>query len=157
MNMKKLFTTIAMLVMAGLSSTAMAAISASVSVAPSVATINQKVTASVLITNGSASAVQILALAITANYNGNPLSRLPCALDVYAPGPSVPVVSVPGNGSATVPLNAVFFSPSTGVTGAGSGKFYIGAYVQTSDGSVTAAYSAGQVSINPLPLPPSEQ
>lgn len=155
--MRKLFTTITMVVMAALSSNAMAAIDAKVTVSPSTAIINQKVTANVLITNGSGSILNLSSLAITANYNGNPGSRLPAALDVYSLGPNSPVITVPANGSTTVPLNAVFFSPSTGVTGSGTGKFYIGAYVQTSDGSVTSAYSAGQVSVNPIALPASEQ
>lgn len=155
--MRTLFTTIATLVMAGLSSSAWAAIAATVSVSPSSATINQKVTANVLVINNSASIVNLTSLSITANYNGVAGSRIPCALDVYNIGPNAPIVTVPANGSTTVPLNAVFFSPSTGVTGSGTGKFYIGAYVQTSDGSVTSAYSAGQVAINPLALPATEQ
>lgn len=143
-----LFTIIALLIFA-VSQTALAAISAVVSVSPSSATINQPVTANVAISN-TGSAINLSSLKITANYNGNPLSRVPAAFSVMNLGPNAPVVSLAANATTTIPFKAVFFAPSTGVTGSGSGEYYIGAIFQTADGSNYAASTAGEVTVDPI-------
>lgn len=139
---------------------AFAALSAVVTVSPSSVYINQMVTASVAIDN-TGSSMNLSSLSITANYNGVPGSRIPAAFSVLNLGPNSPSIALGGgSGQAgvvtTIPMQAVFFAPSTGITGSGSGKFYVGATFYTSDGSVTSAATAGRVTVNPLPLPASQ-
>lgn len=151
-----LLTIIALLVLA-VGHNAMAAISAVVTASPSTAIINQPVTASIAISNTGSSAYTITALKITATYNGNPLSKVPAAFSVFNLGPNAPSLSVPALLTTTIPMQAVFFAPSTGVTGSGTGKYYIGATFTLSDGSNNAATTAGQVTVNPVPLPAAQR
>jgi hypothetical protein len=129
---------------------AFALLSAVVSVSPSSARINQLVTASVAISNTGSSALTLSNLDITATYNGNPTSRVAAAFGKFSVGPNAANLSLPAASTVTVPVQAVFFAPSTGLTGTGSGQYYIGANFATSDGSVTRAATAGRVTIDPL-------
>lgn len=135
---------------------AFAALSAVVTVSPSTALINQLVTASVAI-NNTGSTVNLTNISITANYNGRPGSKVPSAFSNFNIGPNAPIITIAGSATTTIPLQAVFFAPSTGVTGSGTGKFYIGSTFYTSDGSVTSAATAGLLTVNPLPLPITQQ
>lgn len=136
-------------------SNAFAALSAIVTASPTTAYINQLVTASVAI-NNTGSAMNLNSLSITATYNGVGGTKVPAAFSVLNLGPNSPNIALAGSATTTIPMQAVFFAPSTGVTGSGTGKFYIGATFYTSDGSVTSAATAGQVTVNPLPLPASQ-
>lgn len=132
-------------------SNSFADLSAIVSASPSTAYINQLVTASIAI-NNTGSAMSLTSLQITANYNGVRGSKIPASFSVLNLGPNSPNISLPGSATTTIPMQAVFFAPSTGTTGNGSGKYYIGATFTTSDGSITSAATAGQVTVNPLPF-----
>lgn len=148
--MKTKFYSLFMLVALLVGTQAFAALSAVVSVSPSTATINQLVTASVAISN-TGSAINLQSLNITANYNGVAGGKVPAAFSSLNLGPNSPFLSLAANATTTVPMQAIFFSPSTGVTGSGSGQYFIGANFSTSDGSVTSAGTAGRVTVNPLP------
>lgn len=133
-----------------------AALSMVVTASPNPALINQLVTASVAI-NNTGSALNITTLNITASYNGSTTSRIPAAFSVFNIGPNSPNLVLAANATTTVPMQAVFFAPSTGVTGSGTGKFYIGANLVASDGSVTTAATSAALTVNPIALPLTQQ
>lgn len=153
--MKNIKVTLFSLLALVMASNAFATIGAVVSVSPSTALINQLVTASISITN-TGSAMNLTSLAITANYNGVAGSRVSAAFSTFNLGPNAPNLALAANSTTVVPMQAIFFAPSTGVTGSGTGKYYIGATFTTSDGSITSAATAGRVTVNPLPLPQSQ-
>lgn len=154
--MKNYLTTIIALFVMTIGHTAMAALSAVVTVSPATAIINQPVTASIAISN-TGSAMTLTTLKISSTYNGNPLSRVPAAYSTYNFGPNAVGLSLPANLTTVIPMSAIFFSPSTGITGSGTGKYVIGALFSTSDGSVTSAATGGEVTINPVPLPANQR
>lgn len=140
-----------------LGTNAFAALSAVVSVTNSPVKINQKVNVLVTISNTSASALTLNSLYITATANGKGGTKPPAAFSVFNTGPNAPSLTLAANLVTVVPMQANFFYPSTGITGAGTGQYYIGATFTTTDGSITSAATAGQVTVNPLPLPASER
>jgi hypothetical protein len=146
-----LFTIVAVVVLA-MSHNAMAALSAVVSVSPSTVIINQPAGISVAISN-TGSAMTLSNLNITASYNGVSGGRVPAAYSFYVPNS----VSLAANLTTTVPMQAVFFAPSTGITGSGSGYYAVGANFSTSDGSNVSAQTAGVLTVNPVPLPAYER
>lgn len=131
-------------------------LSGSVSVTPITATINQMVTANVSISNSASTNLTLTGLSITATYNGVAGGKIPSAFSTFNIGPNAPVVQIPGNLTTVVPMQAIFFAPSTGVTGAGTGQYYIGATFSTSDGSVTSTATSGNLKVNPIALPLSQ-
>ncbi len=157
--MKNYFHTLILVLILGVGHNAMAAISASVSLSPSTTTINHPVSVSLAISNTGSSQLTVTNIKITATSTSNPSSsRLPMALSVFNGGPNAAAITVGPNATTTIPGGqAVFFSPSTGVTGSGSGTYSVGATVYTSDGSVTAASVSGVATINPVPLPAYER
>lgn len=131
------------------------AITATITAGPTPALINQKINCVVNVANSGGSAVTILAVQplLKATGSANPPGAACAAGDVDLNSPNN---IVPAGGSVNVPFGAVFFAPSTGPIGAGSGTYDISCMVQTSDGSNTSP-TAAVVTVNPLPLPVSEQ
>lgn len=136
---------------------AMAALSAIVTLANSTAIINQQMPANVVISNTGASAVTLTGLQITATATGCVGCKIPAAFSQINFGPNAPGLSIPALLTTSIPFNAIFFAPSTGITGSGTGTYSIGATVYTSDGSVFGAGTAGVATVNPVPLPASER
>jgi hypothetical protein len=157
MNMKKYIFTAFLMLFLAIGQTALAALSAIVTVAQSPVTINQQVTANVNISNTGGTALTLTSLFITASASGSPTDRVPAAYSKYNFGPNATQLVIPANGNLIVPMNANFFSPSTGITGAGSGVYTIGATFTTSDGSLTTSAVGGNVTVNPVLLPASER
>lgn len=153
--MKQLFTVLTLLALT-VGSNAFAALSAVVTMSPNPARINQLVTASIAIQNTGA-ATTLTNLNITAAYSQNALSRIPAAYSQFNLGPNSPYLGLAANATTIVPMQVVFFSPSTGITGSGTGQYMVGANFTTSDGTVTSAAYSGPVTVNPLPLPLSQQ
>lgn len=133
------------------------AMTASLAISPSTVIINQPIACSLTISNSGGSAVNVLSVVPTAIVHGSspPDAVESCALGVVNLGPGQ-VVAVPASGSLTFGFGVVFFGPSTGPIGAGSGTFDIGANVSSSDGSNFAA-SGVQVTVNPIAQPTTEQ
>ena len=127
-----------------------AALSAAVSASPTTVRINQPVAVSVSISN-TGSALNIQSLSITANYNGVPGGRIPAAFSVLNLGPNSPFIALAANATTVVPMTAVFFAPSNGVTGSGSGQYFIGANFSANDGSITSAGTAARITVTSLP------
>lgn len=154
----KYFLTIILLLTAAVGHNAMAALSAVVSVSPSTSTINKPVSVSIAISNTGSSQLTVTNLRVTATSTSNPTSsRLPAAFSVFNTGPNFSITVGP-NATTTIPGGQViFFSPSTGITGSGSGTYSVGATVYTSDGSITNASTAGVETVNPIPLPAYER
>lgn len=146
---RKPFIALTSIVALVFSSNVFAALSATLSASPSTATINQLVDVRVAISN-TGSAMNLTSLNITANYNGVPGGKVPAAFSTLNLGPNSPFLSLPANLTTTVPMQAIFFAPSTGVTGSGSGVYHIGANFSTSDGSITSAAMGTSVTVNPL-------
>lgn len=114
--------------------------------------INQQFPVNISISNAGSS-FNLTGLSVTANYNGTPTSKVPFAVSQYNFGPNAPVLSIAGpNTTTTIPVNLVFFSPSTGLTGTGTGAYYIGATIYGSDGSVTGVTTAAQAKVNNIPF-----
>lgn len=153
MKTKKLTALASLLLL--IATNSFAALSAIVTASPSSVLINQLVTASVAI-NNTGSAMNLTSLRITATYNGVTGTKVPAAFSVLNLGPNSPNIALAGSATTTIPMQAVFFAPSTGPTGTGTGRFYIGATFTTSDGSITQAATAGQVAVDPIPLPASQ-
>lgn len=145
--MKNKIYSVAVLIGFLMASNVFAALSASVSGSPSTVRINQPVAVSVSISN-TGSALSLQSLNITANYNGVSGGKVPAAFSVLNLGANSPSIALAANATTVIPMTAVFFSPSTGVTGSGSGQFYVGANFQTSDGSVTSAGTAARITVN---------
>jgi hypothetical protein len=147
-----LFTLIAFVVLAS-GHSAFATIGAVVTSSQSSVQINQPVTVNVAISNSGSSALTLSNLSITASYNDVPGGRVPAAFSFYVPNS----VSLPALTTTTVPMQAVFFSPSTGITNSGTGYFGIGANFNTSDGSITSAATGVHQTVTPVPLPAYER
>lgn len=155
MNMRYISTVIILLVMA-VSGNAFAAVSATATISPSSTTINRPVSVIVAFRNGTASQLTITNVQLTvASSSGGSTSRIPAAFSVWNQGPNASV-TVSGGPNVTTSFNGgqiVFFSPSTGVTGSGTGTFNIGGTVYTSDGSVTAISVGASATVDPIPNP----
>lgn len=152
--MKTLFCILGVLILMTPNVFANAFITASVS--PSTSIINQPVHLNLAISNAG-STFKVTNIAITANYNGTPGGKIPMAVSVFNFGPNAPSMSVTGPDATTnIGANLVFFAPSTGVTGTGSGKYYIGATVYGDDGSVTTVTTAARATVDPIALPDSQ-
>jgi len=139
-----------------LTTNAFAALSAVVVASPNNLYINQQTTAIVAITNTGA-ATTLSSLNITATFNGVGGTKVPAAFSVLNLGPNSPTMAIAvgttlAPTTTNIPMQAVFFAPSTGSTNSGSGQFYIGANFSTTDGTVTSAATAGRVTVHPLPF-----
>lgn len=130
---------------------ALAALSVSASVSPNPTTINHPVSVSLAV-NNTGSQLTVTNIKLTATSTQAPSSsRLPVAFSVYNQNSPL---TVGANATTTISGGQViFFSPSTGITGSGSGTYSIGGLVYTSDGSITPISAAGVSTINPIPLP----
>lgn len=150
--MKYFITTVLFVVLAA-GHSAFAAITASLSPSESTVTINRPVKLSLSISNTGSSQLTVTNIKLTATSTQNPTSsRLPVAFSVFAPNQAA--ITVGPNATTVIPGGQViFFSPSTGITGSGSGTYSVGGTVYTSDGSITGVTSAGVVEVDPVPLP----
>lgn len=133
------------------------AMTASLTVSPSTVIINQPIACSLTVSNSGGSAVNVLSIQPNAIVHASspPNAVESAALGVVNLGPGA-VVSVPASGSVTYGFSVIFFAPSTGPIGAGSGTFDIGALVSASDGS-NFTPTAQSVTVNPIALPVTEQ
>lgn len=158
--MKNYLFTIIALVIALTSQSAMAALSATASVSPSTSTVNLPVAVSLAISNTGSSQLTVTNIQLTASATGaSPgTSRIPAAFTVFNTGPNNVAITVGPNATTTIPAGmVVFFSPSTGITGSGSGTYSVGGTFYTSDGSTTPVGIAGIATVNPIPLPAYER
>lgn len=133
------------------------ALSATIAVSPSTVLINQNSVATLTISNSGGANVNVTGVSPQVVFTGAPNYEINGGVAVS----NVPLsagtnVVVPAGGSLILPFNVVCFSPSTGPIGAGSGTYNVGAVCQTSDGSVFSP-TAATLTVNPLPLPVSEQ
>lgn len=158
----KYFITLTLILMTVMTNQVMASIgSAVVSLSPSTTTINHPQSISLALFNTvGASQLTVTNVVITATSTSNPSSsRLPYALSVFnqqAPN-AVPITLAAGATTTANVGNIIFFSPSTGITGSGTGTYSVGATIYTSDGAITAAATSGVATINPIPLPAYER
>ena len=131
-------------------------LSATISLTPATAQINQPVIATLVITNSGSSAVSLLSVTPNIIYTGasEPYAA-PANLGVVALGPGQ-VTLIGASGTLTLSFTSNIFAPSTGPLGAGFGTFSIGALCYTSDGSVFAP-TAATVFVNPIALAAAEQ
>lgn len=130
---------------------AMAALSVVASLTPSTTTINHPVSVNLAI-NNTGSQLVLNNVKLTATSTQAPSSsRLPVAISVFNPNSNLTIAA---NSTTTITAGQViFFSPSTGITGSGSGTYSVGGTIYTSDGSITPVSAAGVATINPIPLP----
>jgi len=135
---------------------AMAALSAVASLSPSTTTINHPVNVSLAISNTSGSILTLNNVKLTATSTLAPVSsRVPVAFSVFNQASGMTIAA---NSTTTIPVGqAVFFSPSTGITGSSGRTFSVGGLFYTSDGSITAVETAGIATINPIPLPAAQR
>lgn len=152
--MRKFISTLFLLVSALAMNPAMAAIVITASGSPSTTTINHPVAVSLSISN-TGSQVTVTNLGLTATSTQSPTSsKLPIAVSIFNVGPNAPSIVLPANLTTSITAGQmIFFSPSTGITGSGSGTYSIGGVLYTSDGSITPVTKAGVITINPIPLP----
>lgn len=133
------------------------AMTATISMSPSSGYINQKMNGSLTISNSGGSSVLVTSIQPQTKLTGSPSIDINTGVAVSLPplgqGQNI---TVPASGSLVFPISFVFFGPSTGPIGAGSGTFDCGAVCQSSDGSIFSPTPA-TVTINPLPLPVTEQ
>jgi hypothetical protein len=132
------------------------AMTATISCSPSAVQINQKVTATITVSNDGASSVNVQGIRLYANYTGG--GNAPQTSVAYGqPNLSAgATVSVAASGSTVFPVDLVFFAPSTGLLGAGSGTFDVSAQINSSDGSVFAP-TATLVSVDQITFADSQQ
>jgi len=109
--------------------------SATIALSSTKVAVNQKLTATLTISNSGATNVSVTSVQPITNYTGGPQEPVGCALGDVPTGPGYPQIVV-ASGTLAVPFDVVFFYQSTGVAGGGSGTYDIGALIQTSDGSV---------------------
>lgn len=125
------------------------AITASISLGPNPAKVNQPVRCVLNVANSGGSALNIISAYPQASVTGiSPPPAVACAMGDVDLSTSIHF-SVPPSGSVNLPFNAVFFGPSTDPLGAGT--FTVGCQVNMSDGSTIAA-STATVVINQLVL-----
>lgn len=129
------------------------AMTATISALPTTVLINQPSNMTLTISNSGGAAVTVVGIQPTAIPTG--ATNASCGIGVPAISSGFNV-SVPASGSLVFPFSVVFFAPSTGPIGAGSGTYSVGAVCETSDGSVFSP-TAATVTVNPIALPVSEQ
>lgn len=125
------------------------AVTATISVNPSTAIINQPVNGSVTISNSGGAPVTLLYCEPKAKMTGSVSSELNTGMAVSQSVPLGSPMTVPASGTLVVPLTYVFFAPS------GSSTYDCFCTLQTSDGSVVNASPAATVTVQPIPLPAS--
>lgn len=135
------------------------AMTATVSLNPATALINQSITATYTVSNDGATAVNVTSIAPLAYVTGGTVGE-PIGVNYGSPNLGAgALISVAASGSTVFPVNLVFFAPSTGIlgqAGPASGRTYsVGAVIQSSDGSVFSPTAVTGL-INPLPLPASQ-
>lgn len=132
------------------------AMTATISLSPSTALINQTVNAVLTISNSGGAAVVVTSIAPYSFYTGSSVPYHPASnAGVANIGPSANI-SVPASGSQAFAIPFVFFAPSTGQYGAGNGTYSVSAICQSADGSVFSP-TAATVTVNPIALPTTEQ
>lgn len=156
----KLFTSVVLILVSAMcGAQAFAAVSATASLSTSTTTINHPIAVTVTFRNGGSSQLTVTNVQLTATSHSNTSAKLPAAYSVWNQGPNASVTVAAGPnvttdfGAGTV----IFFSPSTGITGSGTGTYDIGGTIYTSDGSVTAISVGGRATVNPIPLPAYER
>lgn len=132
------------------------ALTATISCAPDPVQINQKVTATITVSNSGASSVNITGIRLYANYTGDSLA--PHVSVAYGqPNLSAgATVSVAASGSTVFPVDLVFFAPSTGLLSDGNGTYDVGAQITADDGSVFHP-TADTITVNNITFPSSQQ
>lgn len=154
--MKKYISTLLLFTLGLASHNSMAAVGFSVSLSPSTTTINHPVQVNLSALNGGSSQLTVnnVKLTVTSTSNPNPAARIPMIFSVFNPNnTAITIGAGPNISTAFNAGTAVFFSPSTGVTGSGSGTYSIGGVVTLSDGSVTSISTGAAATINPVPIP----
>ncbi len=132
------------------------AMTATLTLSPSSVYINQSVEATLTMSNGGSSTVNIVAVNPSVKITGGLAGAgQAAATGVVQLGPGS-VVAVAASGSLVKTFGVVFFAPSTGPIGAGTNTWDVSAQCYGSDGSVFAP-SAAHALVNPLPLPTTEQ
>jgi hypothetical protein len=132
------------------------AITATISCAPDPVQINQKVTATITVSNSGSSAVTVQGIRLSAQYTGD--SAAPHTSVSYgSPNLSAgATTSVAASGSTVFPVDLTFFAPSTGLLSAGVGTYDVTAFIQTSDGSYISP-TADTITVNNITFPSSQQ
>lgn len=132
------------------------AMSATISCSPSAVQINQKVNATITVSNSGSSAVTVTGIRLHANYTGG-ANLGPTSVAYGTPNLSAgATVSVAASGSQVFPVDMVFFAPSTGLLSDGVGTYSVTAYCNGSDGSVFAP-TATLVSVDQITFPSTQQ
>jgi hypothetical protein len=121
--------------------------------------INHPVAVNITVSSsGAAAGTYVTNIQLTATSFSNPTSsRVPVAFTQWNPFNTAVTIAVGSNATTTIgagPL--IFFAPSTGVTGSGTGQFIIGGNVYLSDGTVNQITIGAQIKINPIALPAYE-
>lgn len=129
--------------------------SATISLSPTTCSVNQNIVATLTISNSGGSAVLITGCTPNAIFTGATTYTPACALGTVDLDPNANL-TVPASGSLIIPFGVVFFSPSTGPIGAGSGTYSVSATISGSDGSVFAP-TAATVTVNPITFSAGEQ
>lgn len=130
--------------------------SATISLSPSAVQINQKITATITVSNSGSSSVNVTGIRLYSNYTGG--SGAPQTAVAYGqPNLSAgATVSVAASGSTIFPVDLVFFAPSTGLLSDGSGTYDVGAQITSDDGSVFHP-TAALASVDNITFPASQQ
>lgn len=122
---------------------------------PSTTTINHPVHVGLSINNtGSMVTISNVQLTATSSTNPNAAARIPAAFSRFNTGPNA--LAITFGASATTENNIgeiIFFAPSTGITGSGSGAYAIGGSVSFTNGTTIAITNGVNATINPVPLP----
>lgn len=132
------------------------AMTATISCAPDPVQINQKVTATITVSNSGSSSVNVTGIRLYANYTGGSLNPA-VAVNYGQPNLSAgATVAVAASGSAIFPVDLVFFAPSTGLLSAGNGTYDVGAQITSSDGSVFHP-TADTITVNNITFASTQQ
>jgi hypothetical protein len=131
------------------------AITATISSSPTTLLINQPCTNTLIINNSGSGALNVISVTPFCTFTGDTFSVVSVAQGVVNLGPGA-AIAVPAGGTLGLSYQTTFFAPSTGPIGAGTGTYSITASIVCSDGSVTTP-TASTVTVNPLPLPVTEQ
>jgi len=130
------------------------AMTATISLSPSTVQINQQINATITVSNSGGSAVNVTSIQMQSKFTGGSQENVGCAFGSPNLGPAA-ATSVAASGSTVFPVPLVFFAPSTGPIGTGSGTFDVGCIIQSSDGSVFSP-TAATVTVNPISYLPNE-
>lgn len=128
------------------------AITATIAVDNATKVVNQNIAVALTVSNSGGANVNVLSVVPNAITTGQAASIPPS--DAVGQ-PSIIVGSsshvVPAGGSLQINWGAVFFAPSTGYAGTGSGTYSLGAIVYSDDGSVVSPTPV-VVTVNPIVL-----